>query len=712
MENALSALSVQPEAPDPKHWRQLRTLLERSAVSATFRLRTPSPSPCPPKPVITSLFRACTDASQRRLLTRHLLTCLARQDNDASHLQGCLRQRRQRAGFSPDAWDDLFRARWLCVPLPVVQGRQGRLVFLMLALLPGTGRVRPLEGNDFSPESITALHIALSLWNDRQTDGVSDMPCWLLDTPAHDSPLAGASLGLPAALGLHLLAEHRPWPAGLFATGALDTRGKVLPVRGIRRKLEAVARHCALFLAPSGDTLNEAVPAYVVAAATLADARLALECYGGGIRQTQDLTICCLVLHEPDQQLPRQFDRLPVAFFRMPALHDRMERLRREVLANAGKLAPLSRCLRQHSADLERADALRGLFHPEDILRLADADPAPALEWCLGMMALHNHLGDVAAGRGWSACADAVMQAMGGSGERFNLTNKRMVGERFNRYDFRPEPPEFFSAALQDRQRIHRMTGGNDATLGAMYGTLAQNFAYCGPGHLPRCRTVLDKARQAFGRAHPAELPRLQSYLVLALLDAGQKNAAVAALRDYLGIPADANAVDWPAQAARILAEGCADAPFRLHVLCRVLADRPDIAAGTEPRARWRALHAACLGQHRHPWQLVAINLARLCLRAEGADDAERLLRHAVEICRTGEETLRVMALLPLALLQAHGLANELDHELAAAIGREIRASAFIHQEHFHRLDGLSSGRDMLQQVHAARAALFPFSYR
>jgi len=707
----LSALSVQPEAPAPEHWRQLRTLLERSAVSATFRLRTPSPSPCPPKPIITSLFRACTDATQQRLLTRHLLTCLAQQSNDTQQLQGCLRKHRQRAGFSPDAWDDLFRARWLCVPLPVVQGGQGRLVFLMLGLLPGGGRARPLEGNGFSPESITALQTALSLWNNQQADGVSDMPCWLLDTPAHDSPLAGASLGLPAALGLHLLAEHRPWPAGLFATGGLDIRGIVLPVRGIRRKLEAVARHCGLFLAPSEDTLNEAVPAGVVSAATLADARLALECYGGGIRQTQDLTVCRLVLHEPDQ-LPRQFDRLPVAFFRMPALHERMKQLRREVLANAGKLAPLSRCLRRHSADLERAGTLRGLFRPEDILRLADVEPAPALDWCLGMMALHNHLGDVSGSRDWSACADAVMRAMGNSAERFTLANKRMVGERFNRYEFRLELPEFFRSALQDRQRIHRMTGGNDATLGAMYGTLAQGFAYCGPGHLPRCRAALDQARQAFGRAHPAELPRLQSYLVLALLDAGKKRATEAALRDYLGIPADADAVDWPAQAARILTEGCADAPFRLHVLCRVLADRPDIAAGTEPRARWRELHAACLRHNTHPWQLVAINLARLFLRAEGADDAERLLRHAVEICRTGQETLRVMALLPLALLQAHALANEQDYELAATIGQKIRASAFIHQEHFHRLDGLSSGRDMLQQVYAARAALFPFSYR
>ncbi len=712
--NALSALSAHPETRSPDHWGQLRTLLERSPCCAAFRLKAPAPVPAPGGEALAELLRRCPASPLHPLLIRHLLTCLALPEQDAHELKNSLSAQCHDAGFSPGAWNDLFLARWICVPVPVVQGCRGKLVHLMLGMLPGARKVRPLENDQLSSGSLSALTTALRLGN-AGVLGDQDLLCWLLSPPNAGDRLTGASLGLPAALALDLLAKDQRWPPGLFATGRLDRTGKVLPVRGLKPKLEAIARQNQLFLVPREKNLQQAPAPGTAHVASLDDARLSLACFRGGIRQTDDLRLCTLTLHDPEQ-LPRQFDRLPPSFFTLPALQPLLEGMRRKILAatDVRTLEHLARCLRRHSTTLDRASTLQDLFSPDDMLRIGRDHPAPALTWCLGMVDLHNHRGDIGASRAWTACADGLQTAIGGADDHSFHSNIRQVTERFNRYDFRPELPESFGKALARREQVRTINGScDDRVLGAIYGTLAQNYGFCGPAYLPRLRQALTQAENAFGRTFPEELPRLQCYLVQALLDADEWAEAATVLRAYLGLRPDADADACLDAATALLTDNMLpDSPYRVAITLRLLAEQP----GTIDQQTFARLNVplrlAALNKQHHPWQLSCVNLGRLLLHHGERKTAEQLWRHAVSICRNNGETLRAMALLPLSLLHAHGLARKREYDLAAAIAMDIAGSTTLEHRHFSTIIGRDSSRDILSQVHEARTTIFPFSYR
>ncbi len=711
--NALSALSALPEPRSPDHWRQLRTLLERSPACAAFRLKTPAPVPAPGGEALAALLHSCPASPLKPLLVRHLLTCLALPEQNAHELNNSLSAQSHDAGFYPVTWNDLFHTRWICVPVPVVQGCRGKLVHLMLGMLPGARKVRPLENDQLSSSSLGALTTALRLGG-AGVLGDQDLLCWLLSPPNAGDRLTGASLGLPAALALDLLAKDQRWPPGLFATGRMDRTGKVLPVRGLKPKLEAIARQNQLFLVPWEKNLQQAPAPGTAHVASLADARLHLACFCGGIRQADDLRICALTLNDPEQ-FPRQFDRLPLSFFTLPALQPLLEAVRRKILAGTDgrPLGHLARCLRQHSTSLDRAWTLQDLFSPDDMLRIGRDHPAPALTWCLGMVDLCNHRGDVVASRAWTACSDQLQTAIGGADEHSFHANIRQVTERFNRYDFRPELPKSFAEALARREQVRAINGGcDDRVLGALYGTQAQNLGFCGPAHLSSLRHALERARDAFGRTFPDETPRLHNYLVYALLDAKAWDEAARTLRVYLGLPPGSGADAWLAAATALLADDIPDSPYRVATTLRLLAEQAAVPGPPTPARLLLPFSRAALQKHHHPWQLICVNLGRLLLRDGEATIAERLWQHAVTICRDNGETLRAMALLPLALLHAHGMARQQDQAQAAAITADIAASATMEPRHFKEIIELNSGRDILEQVYATRAALFPFSYR
>ena len=96
-----------------------------------------------------------------------------------------------------------------------------------------------------------------------------------------------------------------------------------------------------------------------------------------------------------------------------------------------------------------------------------------------------------------------------------------------NRYHFDPNLPEDYSEAL-NRQKafydLYQRGKGNriqkDRVLGTMIGTVAQNYAFCGPQYLANAVASSREACELFDRKQ--DLLRQYSYLFFAYLSAGK----------------------------------------------------------------------------------------------------------------------------------------------------------------------------------------------
>ena len=137
-----------------------------------------------------------------------------------------------------------------------------------------------------------------------------------------------------------------------------------------------------------------------------------------------------------------------------------------------------------------------------------------------------------------------VKNASVGDVESFaTFCNHRFICLHHNRYDFRPELPRFVKRilrALEDQygSQCELLQNATHETLGALYGSIAQNYGFCGPEYLSETRTYCQLSRKVYGEGNAPQLKahhlRPLNYLVYACLDAGFPDEAEATLLAYL----------------------------------------------------------------------------------------------------------------------------------------------------------------------------------
>ena len=244
-----------------------------------------------------------------------------------------------------------------------------------------------------------------------------------------------------------------------------------------------------------------------------------------------------------------------------------------------------------------------------------------------------------------------------------------------------------------------------NSTLGALYGSMAQNFGFCGPRFIDQTLRCADLAEKCFAEGrfleYREESLRPFSYATYALLDAGDVEKVTEVLCSYLDL-----------DSLELVPEACEGfSPWGHAIVARFFAESEH--PGMASRYLVDALRMKQgLVKPVHPWQLWLYNLGRIALALGRKQDAKNLFDESFELCLSQEHgpTVHLMALLPLAGLDFLG---ECDRVRANLVGNRLRAEAqTLNPKHFRLLVEEPDLKKILSRLREKPGALFPFSYR
>jgi hypothetical protein len=324
---------------------------------------------------------------------------------------------------------------------------------------------------------------------------------------------------------------------------------------------------------------------------------------------------------------------------------------------------------------------------------------------------LANHRGDVVAADRWASRAEPLLP-LARRGElhlSIDFFNHRFVS-RHNLYDFSAAIPGNFLALIDflDHRYHDQCDFGCtvEPMLGRLYGTIAQNFAFCGPAYLAETKRFAGKAIAAFGGEKIPEYRedalRQYSYLSYAWLDAGDYGQAETALLRCL------HATGWPAVWAHCDAGQLTI--FHHAAIARFLSDTGDSDKGGEYLSR--CSHCTQLTTTRtHPMPLWNFNLGRIAGQANLFTTAAKFFTRSLALCEMNrnQPTLFIMALLPLSGLWRLGILEKTQY--TGTLSEVIGAALKLNGMHFGQLRSLAP-ETLLRTVWEAPQRWFPFSYR
>ena len=522
--------------------------------------------------------------------------------------------------------------------------------------------------------------------------------------------ISGRSLGLPLGMGFSaLLNGITTFPLTVVATGALEACGKVRRVGMLDSKAECFSELTGVkaFLYPSeNDPPREYPPLEMISVSTLEDALLVQSLYlpGEGAR----LAEYGRLLRDPEAFV-RGCANFPAAWIKWAVLNGHHSRIAEATLSLQHLFEELiSRLTTSLKAwDLERSSALASLLDPQLVENVSGSLPLCAFRWFVLNLSLCNHQGEVESARSFAQKAESLIDTI----ERISPNDaayyfaRQMVAEH-NCFQFVPHLSPGLKRTLDLLEKRYASTfpsagKGFDRALGSLYGTIGQNFAFCGPSFVNKALEYFSKARRVLGEGtvpeYMAEWKRQLHYAAFACLDAGRWEEAEDLICRYLDVPS-VSILD--PQGISI------SSPWPHNLLVRFLAD----VFPEEPSDRyleWAVGHVEMPPNRTHPWQLWTYNVGRLAARAGRHETARLFFRRSLDLCLASESTVRVMALLPLNGLVALGEPIKTFYE----VERELRELArSLNPKHFSPfLDETPLGDPLSEE---RLAVLFPFTYR
>lgn len=620
---------------------------------------------------------------------------------------------------------------WRSVAVVSVHDKVPRITQLLVGAVPGyTGasRLPDWAKNIFDRKAREAIADGLAAAGN--TTGRND-PLFVfpLASPAGgisaaEWPLAhlklhGRSLGLPVALAALSVLRRAPLPGHWLATGDVDPGGQVRTVSSLPIKARGAAREgYALFLYPDADVhrCKTADTLDVRPVTNITVASIWVNCLGPHSREDVQRLETALMS-------PRDFvnscahlqpDLLAYALRECSATC-----LPENIIANPSFAAELIKklewLLTSEAADLKKAEILVAIISPD---RLGSLTAISAFKWCSLNMTIANHRGDNKLAEEWKEKAqlfvDGARQA--DPGEYAGFINRYHVSKLHNRYEFDEKLPEEFARMYDEEKAHHR--GGINLVLGAMHGTVARNYAYCGPGFLRRVQELIDASQQCFGiNIDPAQAHNWRrgfSVLFGVYMDMGNIKAARENLWRYL------DADSWQDYWEKAFAAGGSKS-HALYFLVRFLAARAEATGADDDPVSLppefttqvcAAYDETIAGETRHPWQLYSYNMGRLALARNKPELARQAWEKSVALCEAGEETMKVMALLPLSSLRRANMPFAGIADRTMAIIDVIRTSRFLHQNHFKDLLAGQDWQAVLTMVARCPEKYFPFDYR
>lgn len=598
----------------------------------------------------------------------------------------------------------LERARWMRFYVPVADERSSYSWELMAGLGLGLSLVAPASNGAFAPDSVAALEVVDRLVRQKWGEGC----CFRLVCPSVIGPvICGPSLGLPAYLAAAACHEGLE-DLQILATGQLDDSGRVLPVRYVQSKLNSAEVTPKLFFYPQDNDPPtsdvECVPVSHVSEALevvacnkpglglkIAQVEKALHAGKGLAREI------CSFRGEMVFWLRRNRDRVAAGLASDVALMELVQHV--EIWCDS---------TRQNEPEL--GNAVLECLPLEFVERVSRDDATLGWALCVLQMDRANHGGRLEEFKRWRLLAEGLRPRISESEDAARHLALHyvqvIIGDRHNRYVFSENIPEdeYAGPEVMDMERAFarlRARGQcrEDTHLGKYYGTLGQNLGFCGPSLLKECLRYLNLAIACFCADSPQsqfERSRDMIYKVFALSSAGQTDDAFMAMRE---IPKLWQEGQWN---LKVMNEYQMHALLRVHVdsgngMCKELWE--------EISDLWKQTKPIC-----HPWQL---NLYNLGLLASGREASYSMLLDSVKCCLSSEagQTIKIMALLPLAELQARGYhILDMENQVQRACF-PLQAKEFS-QEHFACLGQAKTAVDVLTIVQKEKNSLFPYTYR
>jgi len=616
--------------------------------------------------------------------------------------------------FLEIGWETAVSGRWLVVPVVLALDR-GYLRYFVAGLVPSSvvGQPWPAWADKVMDEtSKTAVrgasHACARVSPHREG---RSLLCYPLMAPNATARVEGASLGLPLALGFLQLLSGEGVSRGLVATGTVDEKGNVIEVGRLEQKIMCAHREgFEVFLYPSRNA-TPAVPERMEAlpVSRLENAWMFGALHGPGAGG--DLALLAGMLDDPEKFV-NNCDCVPEKWLSWAHEHGRTETVMSEIKTSGerfeGFVRKFERCLERWR--LEQGETLSKLFRPRELQETARVAPLATFKWHTLSMALANHRGNVSEALECSNHADALLDDARSCdlNECATYHNHRFVTEH-NRYRFEPRVPGEVRQTLRHLEERYELAceAGcpTDVTLGCLYGSIAQNFGFCGPEYLSDTEKYSQLARKAFGDGTVKECRkdwlRQFNYMTYAALDAGRFQRAEETLFRYLGIEGRQGL--WPSLPNRSFWEHA--------LLCRFLADVGEGEA-REKYLKWTAAEIERHVKPEHPWQLWSFNMGRIARFSNKDEMAARLYERSLDLCLSEKNgpTIRVMAFLPLSGLWE---LNKLAAEEAKTAEKAIRKAAeSLNPVHFTPLLGERDFGRVLETVWNQPGTLFPFSYR
>lgn len=617
--------------------------------------------------------------------------------------------------FTPASLKDLLAGRWKAAAVPMVLG-EGRIRHIIcgLAPVPATEARWPL----WAPEVMDADALE-AIWDaGRAAAACRPVAAGLgffsypLATPNRSVQFRGRSLGLAVALAFLGLLSVEPSRGDLLATGDVGPEGGVRPVRQLDAKmavgLEAGFR---LFLFPSS---NEEVPrtdgVEALPVNNLKEARMLSGLHQPG--RSRELQVFASMIKDPDFFLTN-CARVPHEWMLWLANEKEGRAMAESIAASTEHLVTWAGKLKRliYRGKLNAADALSGLIGPdlEDIA--IRTSPSSVLSVCTWRMVLAQRRGRVVDSHVHSSRAEALLAQGAGAADPDAAAvywNHRLLASH-TRYEFRPDlPPGLQETLTMLEERFAGMKKSRCLvlpSLGALYGTLAQHSAFCGPAHLDDTVRYARLAMEAFGGEAVAEYEedrlRQRNYLVYAFLDAEDRGSAERQLLIYMkrktlgGLPGEIPGAD----------------PWRKALALRFIADVGQRGIMEETLAVM-SNRLAVFQDPYHPAPLSLFNLGRVASKLGEEGSAEFFWRKSLDLClsRKNGPSVKVQGLLPLAGLHALGLIP--DQSLSEAFQNLRRAAMAFNIDHFSLLFQEEPLERLLSHIMQEQKRLFPFSYR
>jgi len=635
-------------------------------------------------------------AAVRAAVLRHLLTAAA--------------------GIVSWTAEKLLAAVWTLVPVLADARPHARPVWFAVGIHEGARALEspPWWARVSDAKAQEAVAMAARLLCARAGHGLFLLPVM---SPSGGPSLCGPSLALPLYLAAWGLGQGRR-PHDTAATGALKADGRVGAVSAVLRKARAAqALGCRGLICPSEGLDPRRGKGAAVALLPVEDVEGAEYLWETFEEQSGRNALTDFQRLSDPEELAHTLHLVDARAGRWHGFRFRyqksVEKIAQDPALTAQALERLSKIVRDPHADpawIER------LLEPWDASRfeaLADDNPSAAFQAAQIRWAAATRRGDPEEADQWAERCEALQPRVLLYPDSLyrvcDFLNRRLVSERHARYRFDPELPHDVRDMVRrlEEERLRRTRNARKPAapaLGKLYGTIAQNYGFCGPAYLEQVRRTVSAAQDAFGSG---ELPEYRPdwrrqfhYRLHAELDAEEWEAAQRTMQAYL----------WTSRpdqrhggAKNIPPQGWS--PYEHAALARFSADTGTIDQVYLAWAR-RRLEKPFSG---HPWPLWLWNMGRIF---STGDEKRRAWWKSAQLSLSLGPTARPMALLGLAWLYREGLAKPSELEPYVTRVVDLLARGPLWRPHFESLLACPTMTAMLEDMMRRASFLFPFTYR